>query len=109
MGSAAVIFILLIVVAVLAIEWRSSARKCRNIADVYDKDTAALSSDLAEKTVRIAILEAEIQRLRVIPLTPRPEKVDNSVIRAKSPAQVRQITEAAWGKQPEIGETDDNE
>ena len=109
MGSAAVIFVLLVAVAFMAIEWRSSERRCKNIDDIYDKDTAALSSDLSEKTVRIAILEAEIQRLRVIPLTPRPEKVDNSVIRAKSPAQVRQITEAAWGKQPEIGETDDNE
>ena len=109
MGSAAVIFVLLVVVAVLAIEWRVTARKCRNIAAVYDKDTAALSSDLAEKVVRIEILEAEIQRLRVIPLTPRPEKVDNSIIRAKSPAQVRQITEAAWGKRPELEEVDDNE
>jgi hypothetical protein len=105
----AVIFVLLVVAAVLAIEWRVAARKCRNIADVYDKDTASLSSELAEKTVRIAILEAEIQRIRVIPLTPRPEKVDNSVIRAKSPAQVRQITEAVWGKRPESGEADDNE
>ena len=109
MGSAAVIFILLIVVAVLAIEWRSEVRKRKETEEILIQAQNSARVGSTFQGDRIAVLEAEIQRLRVIPLTPRPEKVDNSVIRAKSPAQVRQITEAAWGKQPEIGETDDNE
>jgi hypothetical protein len=44
-------------------------------------------------------LEAEILRLRKNALTPTPERVDNSVVKAKSTADVRRITEAAFGRE----------
>jgi len=42
-------------------------------------------------------------------LTQPPEKVDNSTIKAKSSADVRWLTEAAFGLQPEIGAQNDIE
>lgn len=44
-------------------------------------------------------LESEILRLRKNALTPTPERVDNSVVKAKSTADVRRLTEAAFGKE----------
>jgi hypothetical protein len=108
MGSAAVIFVLLVVVAVLAFEWRSLANKSKPMADQCEswKDKAEYWADQAK---RIPILEDEIVRLRKIPLTQPTEKDDTSVIRAKSPADVRRITEAAWGKKPEMEEVNDEQ
>lgn len=100
MGSAAVILVLAVACMVLAREWwaqRSKVRFALNHADDISKLLVAAGD-------RNAQLEAEILRLRNISLTPSPEKVDNSVIRAKSAAQVRQLTEAAFGLQPGIGE-----
>ena len=54
-------------------------------------------------------LEAEIQRLRKIPLTQPQEKRDDSTIKAKSSADVRRLTEAAFGLQPEIGASNEDE
>ncbi len=45
------------------------------------------------------------QQLAQIPLAPKPKKVEDSVIRAKSPAMVRQLTEREWGLKP--GEQDE--
>ena len=54
-------------------------------------------------------LEAEIQRLRKIPLTQPQEKRDDLTIKAKSSADVRRLTEAAFGLQPEIGASNEDE
>ncbi len=105
MGSAAVIFVLLVVIAGMAIGWRSDHRATKILVESHRLAIGALTGELK----RNAQLEAEIQRLRKIPLTQEPEKVDNSVIKARSAAQVRQLTETAFGLQPEIGEQNDNE
>jgi hypothetical protein len=104
MAYPAVIFILLVILAVAGIEWRLETRKRQEAEKqlVQAQDAARVGSTFQGE--RIATLEAEILRLRKIPLTQPPEKADTSVIRAKSPAQVRQITEAAWGKMPELEE-----
>ena len=104
MGSAAVIFVLLVVLAVLAIECRMTVSKLRHERTAHDRSYALIAAEANAYRDRNAALEAEILRLRKIPLTQPPEKADTSVIRAKSPAQVRQITEAAWGKMPELEE-----
>jgi hypothetical protein len=105
MGSAAVIFILLVVIAGMAISWKADRDKTKRLQermmDLGDKLTSSCN--------RNALLEVEIQRLRKIPLTQPPEKIDNSTIKAKSSADVRRLTEAAFGVQPEIGEQNDIE
>ena len=53
----------------------------------------------SDSGLRIIELEAEILRLRKNALTPTPERVDNSVVKAKSTADVRRITEAAFGRE----------
>jgi hypothetical protein len=109
MGSEAVIFILLVVIAGMAIGWRGTVSK--TIVEtglLYDRIHNGLA-DLQEEKARNAQLESEIQRLRNIPLTPPPGKVDNSNIKAKSAADVRRLTEAAFGLQPEIGVSNENE
>jgi hypothetical protein len=109
MGSAAVIFVLLVVIVGMAIGWRSTVSKTlRETGLLYDRIHAGLAYLQDEKT-RNTQLEAEIQRLRKIPLTQPPEKVDNSTIKAKSSADVRRLTEAAFGLQPEIGAQNDIE
>jgi hypothetical protein len=52
--------------------------------------------EFLEKT-EVPRLEAEILRLRKNALTPPAEKVDNSIVQAKSTADVRRLTEAAFG------------
>jgi uncharacterized protein YlxW (UPF0749 family) len=126
MGS--VIFVLLAAIAALAILWRSDVRERKAAIDLCKLERAQLctSNDDLRKAVRDlqaykadftesfkawrkeseareAELEAEIQRLQKISLTPPADEVDNSVIRAKSPAQVRQLTETAWGLRPDKG------
>ena len=103
MGSEAIIFFLLAVIAVLGIEFRRTAKLYREYREAYTNDTDRLEDrgNVFEK--RCAELEAEIQRLRKIPLTQKPDKTENAVIKAKSPAQVRQITEEAWGRMPKDG------
>ena len=109
MGSAAVIFVLLAVIAGMAIGWRGTVSKTlRETGLLYDR-ILAVSADLQNEKTRSVQLEAEIQRIRKIPLTPPPEKVDNSVIKARSPADVRRLTEAAFGLQPEIGASNEDE
>ena len=110
MGSAAVIFILLAVISGLAIGWNADRKESKvrhqlalNLLE-QSKSWGNCSLLLEGAVSRNAQLEAEIQRLRKIPLTQPPEKVDNSVIKAGSAARVRQLTESAWGKQHEIGE-----
>ena len=104
MGSAAVIFVLLVILAVVGIEWCRETRKRQELQKQLIQARAAARVGSTFQGERIEALEAEILRLRKIPLTQPPEKADTSVIRAKSPAQVRQITEAAWGKMPELEE-----
>ena len=105
MGSSAVIFVLLVVVAGMAIGWKADRDKTKpmqeRMMDLGDKLTSSCN--------RNALLEVEIQRLRKIPLTQPPEKVDNSTIKAKSSADVRRLTEAAFGLQPEIGAQNEDE
>jgi hypothetical protein len=52
--------------------------------------------EFLEKT-EVPRLEAEILRLRKNALTPPAEKVDNSIVQAKSTADVRRLTEIAFG------------
>jgi hypothetical protein len=109
MGSSAVIFVLLVVVVGMAIGWRRTVSKTLvETGLLYDHIHDGLAYLQDEKT-RNTQLEAEIQRLRKIPLTQPPEKVDNPIIKAKSSADVRRLTEAAFGLQPEIGEQNDIE
>ncbi len=68
-----------------------------------------LGDKLTSSCNRNALLEAEIQRLRKIPLTQPQEKRDDSTIKAKSSADVRRLTEAAFGLQPEIGASNEDE
>lgn len=102
MVSAAIITILVLLIAIfiLVIEWKYELRMHKTLWEAFKKQLErarkAESSNLK--------LEVEIQRLRNIPLTQPAEKVDNSVIKAKSAADVRRITESAWGSKPEIGE-----
>jgi hypothetical protein len=105
MGSAAVIFVLLVALVLSVSEWFSQRKKARfALNHAFD-----ISKLLVTAGERNAQLEAEIQRLRKIPLTQPPEKVDNSTIKAKSSADVRRLTEAAFGLQPEIGAQNDIE
>ena len=88
MGSAAIagiIFGQLVVIVILALE-------------LYRKPSPPVALPAPVAPNREAALEAEILRLRKIPLAEDVKQVDNSVIKAKSAAQVRQITESAWGK-----------
>jgi hypothetical protein len=100
-----VIFVLLVVVAGMAIGWKADRDKTKpmqeRMMDLGDKLTSSCN--------RNALLEVEIQRLRKIPLTQPPEKVDNSTIKAKSSADVRRLTAAAFGLQPEIGVSNEDE
>jgi hypothetical protein len=105
MGSAAVIFVLLVVIAGMAIGWKADRDKARFAVN----HAADLDKLLTRAGERNGQLEDEIQRLRKIPLTQPPEKVDNSTIKARSSADVRRLTEAAFGVQPEIGEQNDIE
>jgi len=105
MGSAAVIFVLLVVIAIMAICVQDDKRKIKALKEARDFALGTLSTETSHN----ARLEAEIQRLRKIPLTQPPEKVDNSTIKAKSSADVRRLTEAAFGLQPKIGEQNEGE
>jgi hypothetical protein len=108
MGSAAVIFVLLVVIAIHGN--RVVARKrSKNVQLEKLMSTVLPRLGFLPMRNRNAQLEAEIQRLRKIPLTQPPEKVDNSTIKAKSSADVRRLTEAAFGLQPEIGAQNDIE
>jgi hypothetical protein len=109
MGSAAVIFVLLVVVAIQAIGWSATAKKNVQLEKLMLDCIGGRDVTISVANDRNAQLEAEIQRLRKIPLTQPPEKVDNSTIKAKSSADVRRLTEAAFGLQPEIGEQNDIE
>ena len=102
---ATVIFVLLVVIAGMAICVQDDKRKIKALKEARDFALGILSTETSHN----ARLEAEIQRLRKIPLTQPPEKVDNSTIKAKSSADVRRLTEAAFGLQPEIGAQNDIE
>jgi hypothetical protein len=105
MGSAAVIFVLLVVVAILVICVQDDKRKIKALKEARDFALGTLS----EETSCNAQLETEIRRLRKIPLTQTYEKADNSTIKAKSSADVRRLTEAAFWLQPEIGAQNEDE
>ena len=109
MGSAAVIFVLLVVVAIQAIGWSATAKKKVQLEKLMLDCIGGRDVTISAANDRNAQLEAEIQRLRKIPLTQPPEKVDNSTIKAKSSADVRRLTEAAFGLQPKIGEQNEGE
>ena len=106
MGSAAVIFVLLVVIAGMAIGWKADRDKLQSFKS---QALSLTNSTLALANFRNAQLEAEIQRLRKIPLTQPQEKRDDSTIKAKSSADVRRLTEAAFGLQPEIGASNEDE
>lgn len=106
---ATVIFVLLVVIAGMAIGWKASIKEA-NSAIERIRTKVKYWQDLAEQgNTRNAQLESEIQRLRKIPLTQPPEKRDDSTIKAKSSADVRRLTEAAFGLQPEIGAQNEDE
>jgi len=109
MGSAAVIFVLLVVIAIQAIGWSATAKKNVQLEKLMLDCIGGRDVTISAANDRNAQLEAEIQRLRKIPLTQPPEKVDNSTIKAKSSADVRRLTEAAFGLQPKIGEQNEGE
>ena len=102
---ATVIFVLLVVIAGMAICVQDDKRKIKAMKEARDFALGTLSTETSQN----ARLEAEIQRLRKIPLTQPPEKVDNSTIKAKSSADVRRLTEAAFGLQPEMGVSNEDE
>ena len=105
MGSAAVIFVLLVAIAGMVIGWKADRDKTRPLKrQVLELQGMKLILECRQRD-----LEAEIQRLRKIPLTQPPEKRDNSTIKAKSSADVRRLTEAAFGLQPEIGVSNEDE
>ena len=105
MGSAAVIFVLLVVIAIMAICVQDDKRKIKALKEARDFALGTLSTETSHN----ARLEAEIQRLRKIPLTQPQEKRDDSTIKAKSSVDVRRLTEAAFGLQPKIGEQNEGE
>jgi len=102
---ATVIFVLLVVIAGMAICVQDDKRKIKALKEARDFALGTLSTETSHN----ARLEAEIQRLRKIPLTQPQEKRDDSTIKAKSSADVRRLTEAAFGLQPEIGEQNEGE
>jgi hypothetical protein len=106
MGSEAVIFALLAVIAVMANEWHRSIRQRKDLKQSYENAQNIIShtrTELEAVDKRNAALESEIQRLRKIPLTESTQKADTSVIKARSAADVRRITEERFGNQPEVG------
>lgn len=106
MGYEAVIFFLLAVIAVMAIEWRRAVRENKTMVKALAGANIALSNSRTELESADKVnaeLQAEILRLRKNPLTLKEDKEDNRVIKARSAAQVRNITESAFGIQPEIG------
>lgn len=108
MGSETVIFMLAAALVLVIIQWRYDVRLANEAKKSSLDLVSRLDSQLTEDIAHIAELESEIQRLRKIPLTEKPKDVDSTLIKAKSAAQVRQLTEAAWGKQPETGEANDD-
>jgi hypothetical protein len=102
---ATVIFVLLVVIAGMAICVQDDKRKIKALKEARDFALGTLSTETSHN----ARLEAEIQRLRKIPLTQPQEKRDDSTIKAKSSADVRRLTEAAFGLQPKIGEQNEGE
>jgi hypothetical protein len=104
-----VIFVLLVVVAIQAIGWSATAKKNVQLEKLMFDCIGGRDVTISAANDRNAQLEAEIRRLRQIPLTPREEKVDNSTIKAKSSADVRRLTESAFGLQPEIGVSNEDE
>lgn len=74
-----------------------------------EKINASLQESCDKFLAQIGDFYAANERLREqlaqIPLAPKPEKVKDTIIRAKSPAAVRQITEQQWGSKP--GEPDE--
>ena len=105
MGISAVIFVLLVLIAGMAICVQDDKRKIKALKEARDFALGTLSTETSHN----ARLEAEIQRLRKIPLTQPQEKRDDSTIKAKSSADVRRLTEAAFGLQPEIGASNEDE
>jgi hypothetical protein len=106
MGSEAVIFALLAVIAVMANEWHRAVRERRDLKQKLDNSSNYVNSmNKRERELmkNAEDLEREIQRLRKIPLTESTQKADTSVIKARSAADVRRITEERFGKQPEVG------
>ena len=109
MGSEAVIFTLLAVIAVMVICWRRTVTKAlAETGLLYDR-IHVVHGDIQAEKARSVMLEAEIQRLRKIPLTQPSKKSDDSTIKAKSSADVRRLTESAFGLKPEIGAQLDDE
>ena len=106
---ATLIFVLLVVIAGMAIGWSATAKKNVQLEKLMLDCIGGRDVTISAANDRNAQLEAEIQRLRKIPLTQTPEKVDNSTIKAKSSADVRRLTEAAFGLQPEIGASNEDE
>ena len=105
MGISAVIFVLLVLIAGMAICVQDDKRTIKALKEARDFALGTLSTETSHN----ARLEAEIQRLRKIPLTQPQEKRDDSTIKAKSSADVRRLTEAAFGLQPEIGAQNEDE
>lgn len=103
----AVVCFLLCPAIVLAGALVSSARRESVWREAYEQKTNDLleatemvqlaDKEIALRDADIATREAEILRLRKNALTSPAEKVDNSVVKAKSTADVRRLTEAAFG------------
>jgi C4-dicarboxylate-specific signal transduction histidine kinase len=108
MGIAAVIF------GVLAIGlgvgwWFERSKSIRATAMWREEVERGIEVELEKREAlrTNAKLEAEIIRLRRIPLTQEPDRADNTLIKARSAAQVRQITEATFGRMPEFEQAEE--
>ena len=81
--------------------WWAERDKTKSLLRLRETDSTSANITVKVLQARNAELEQEIIRMRKLSLTPNAEKVDNGVIKAKSAAHVRQITEGVWGKAPE--------
>jgi hypothetical protein len=100
MGIEAVIVILLAGNALLLYLWCEETRKRQEDADRHTHSRELHAKIIENADTRTGALEAEIVRLRKIPLTQPVERADNSVIKAKTAGQVREITESVWARMP---------
>lgn len=100
MGSASVTIlvqsvIILVLGAAAFLGWRFAWKQFNRAEELADCNRTQAA--YREKLERQIEERAHVQQ---IPLAVKPKKVDDSVIRARSAAQVRQVTEQKWGKKP---------
>lgn len=101
--------IILVLGAACFWEWRfawAQFNRAEELKSLLDRADNLVIHRIRENMELIALNEDLRAKLSQIPLAPKPKKADDSVIKAKSPAQVRELTERQWGQKP--GENDVN-